>query len=130
MQEISENEFIHYLLCALRLRGIDRMSGDRSLLAKSCEAAFLLLLESGELELNFRIRPHRIHGDSRTVTGALAVCRIVTFEAPYYDAFRINLSEGYAQYQLRNTGFEELWRKAAQSFLEIYDSPRYGPVSR
>src|SRR4051794_32422125 len=92
---LTVNDFFLGLFATLRLRGQSAISirGDRfDAVIKDLYEELERRAADENLDLRFRIRPHRMYGDSETVRKALrsaAQRRVISFDNPEYLDIRI-----------------------------------------
>lgn len=128
---LTANEFFLGLFSALKLRGQDAFS----IRTERFDAAIKEIYDRvGEMpggeqvSLAFRVRPHEIYGDSRTVRKALAAAaqrRVISFDNPEYLDIRIQLDDADAERKLeRLHAPSELFEGLADEFLRVYRERR------
>jgi len=129
--KITANEFFLGLFSALKLQGQDAFS----IRADRFDAAIKEIYEKApdlpggdHVSLAFRIRPHQIYGDSRTVRRALTAAaqrRVISFDNPEYLDIRIQLDELDADRKLRRLGAPQgFFDGVADEFLRAYRQRR------
>jgi hypothetical protein len=129
--KISANEFFLGLFAALKLHGQDAFS----IRADRFDAAIKEISEKAgalpggnQVSLAFRVRPHEIYGDSRTVRRALTAAaqrRVISFDNPEYLDIRIQLDEFDAARKLSRLGAPEgFFDGLADAFLRAYRERR------
>lgn len=134
--KFSANEFFLGLFSALKLHGQDALS----IRADRFDAAIKDVYEKvpdlpggSEVNLAFRVRPHEIYGDSRTVRRALTAAaqrRVISFDNPEYLDIRIQLDELDADRKLRRLAAPDgFFDGLADEFLRAYRQRR-NPVTR
>lgn len=130
---LTVNDFFLGLFAALRLRGRTAFSvrDDRfDAVIKDLYDDLAARASTENLDLRFRVRPHPIYGDSRTVRKALTAAaqrRIVSFDNPEYLDVRIQLDEAEARRKLARLDVRAgLFEELAEEFLELYRDRRYG----
>ena len=128
---LTANEFFLGLFSALKLRGQDSFSirADRfDATIKDVYDKVGELPGGGQVSLGFRVRPHKIYGDSRTVRRALnaaAQRRVISFDNPEYLDIRIQLDEIDAERKLNRLGApSELFDGLAEEFVRAYRDRR------
>jgi hypothetical protein len=125
--KITANEFFLGLFAALKLQGQDAFS----IRADRFDAAIKEIYENApnlpggdRVSLAFRVRPHEIYGDSRTVRRALTAAaqrRVISFDNPEYLDIRIQLDELDADRKLRRLGAPQgFFNGLADEFLRAY----------
>jgi len=128
---VTANEFFLGLFSALRLRGQDAFS----IRADRFDAAIKEIYDKAgeipggkDLSLGFRIRPHEIYGDSRTVRRALTAAaqrRVISFDNPEYLDIRIQLDEADAERKLERLRVPDgFFDGLAAEFLRAYRDRR------
>lgn len=128
---LNANEFFLGLFAALKLQGQDAFS----IRADRFDAAIKEIYEGAphlpggaNVSLAFRVRPHEIYGDSRTVRRALTAAaqrRVISFDNPEYLDIRIQLDEFDAARKLRRLGAPEgFFDGLADQFLCAYRQRR------
>jgi hypothetical protein len=128
---VTANDFFLGLFSALRLHGEQAFS----IRADRFDAAIKEIYDrvdglpgGGDVSLAFRIRPHEVYGDSRTVRKALTAAaqrRIISFDNPEYLDIRIQLDENDAERKLeRLRAPTELFESLADEFLRVYGERR------
>lgn len=128
---MTADDLLAGILAELRLRDsisdtiVLPVSGTR--LDSSLRHVFSVLEELADdfqVELGFRIRPHRVHGDSTTVRDAISVLvqsRLASLDNPQYQHLRVNLSEQEADRLLNSLpGGPPLYRRLATEFLQAF----------
>lgn len=132
---ISANDFFLGLFSTLKLHGQSAFS----IRADRFDATIKELydrtheLPGGDrVDLGFRIRPHEIYGDSRTVRRALTAAaqrRVISFDNPEYLDIRIQLDEVDAERKLQRlnapAGFFD---SLADEFVRVYRELREQPA--
>jgi hypothetical protein len=128
---LTANDFFLGLFCALKLRGQEAFSirADRFDAAiKEIYDGLQANAEGEGLDLRFRVRPHAVYGDSRTVRKALTAAaqrRIISFDNPEYLDIRIQLDESDAERKLSGLPVREgLFGELADAFLATYRERR------
>jgi hypothetical protein len=128
---LTANEFFLGLFSALKLRGQDAFS----IRADRFDATIKDVYDKvGELpggdrvSLGFKVRPHKIYGDSRTVRKALnaaAQRRVISFDNPEYLDIRIQLDTTDAERKLKRLKTpDDLFDELASEFLRVYRDRR------
>lgn len=128
---LTANEFFLGLFSALKLRGQDAFS----IRADRFDATIKDVYDKvGELpggdrvSLGFKVRPHKIYGDSRTVRKALnaaAQRRVISFDNPEYLDIRIQLDTTDAERKLKRLKApDDLFDELASEFLRVYRDRR------
>ncbi len=130
----TANEFFLGLFSALKLQGQDAFS----IRADRFDATIREIYEKvpdlpgGEnVSLRFKVRPHEIYGDSKTVRKALSAAaqgRVISFDNPDYLDIRVQLDEVDAARKLSrldapNGFFDSL----ADEFIRVYRERREPP---
>lgn len=128
---LTANEFFLGLFSALKLRGQDAFSirADRfDATIKDVYDKVGELPGGDQVNLGFRVRPHKIYGDSRTVRKALnaaAQRRVISFDNPEYLDIRIQLDEVDAERKLKRLRApDDLFDSLAVEFLRVYRDRR------
>jgi hypothetical protein len=128
---ITANDFFLGLFSALKLRGQEAFS----IRTDRFDAAIKEIYDSvgkmpggDRVDLAFRVKPHEIYGDSRTVRKALAAAaqrRVISFDNPEYLDIRIQLDEVDAERKLeRLQAPSGLFESLADEFLRVYKERR------
>ncbi|MCW2524706.1 MAG: hypothetical protein JWO63_3041 [Frankiales bacterium] len=128
---LTANDFFLGLFAALKLRGqslfsirADRFDAAIKDIYDHLEAE----AEEANIELRFRVRPHSMYGDSRTVRRALTAAaqrRIISFDNPEYLDIRIQLDESDAERKLERLGVPPaLFDELADQFIDAYRQRR------
>lgn len=120
---VSADEFFSALVAGLALKGI-QVVGIRQGFDTAVQKAFERLREASEeedLDIRFRVRTHRVHGDSSVVREALAGAvqrNLVSLDNPEYQDMRLKIDALDAERLLmRNPLPRELVEKLTESFL-------------
>jgi hypothetical protein len=128
---ITANDFFLGLFSALKLRGQDSFSIRADRFDATIKEVFDKTDEmpgGDQVSLGFRVRPHQIYGDSRTVRKALhaaAQRRVISFDNPEYLDIRIQFDEADAERTLgRLRAPNELFEGLAEEFLRAYREHR------
>lgn len=128
---LTANDFFTGLFAALRLRGQSAFSIREDRFDSAVKELYDELEQragSEGIELRFRVKPHRIYGDSKTVRTALAAAaqrRIISFDNPEYLDIRIKLSEDEAARKLSRLPVREgLFDELADRFVRVYQARR------
>jgi hypothetical protein len=135
LTRITANEFFLGLFSALRLHGQDSFSirADRfDATIKEIYDKAGSLPGGDRISLGFRIRPHEIYGDSRTVRRALTAAaqrRVISFDNPEYLDIRIQLDEADAERKLQRLSAPDgFFDSLADEFLRAYRQRREPPT--
>jgi hypothetical protein len=128
---LTADEFFTGLFAALALRGRSTISirGDRfdRLLADVFGELRDRAIDDN-IDLRFRIRPHRIHGDSPTVRSAISAATqadLISLDNPEYQDIRFKIGPDDAEYFFTALPVsKELFLDLADKFLEEYDAPK------
>jgi hypothetical protein len=131
---ITANEFFLGLFSALRLRGQNAFS----IRSDRFDATIKEIYDKAEslpggdrVNLGFRVRPHEIYGDSRTVRRALTAAaqrRVISFDNPEYLDIRIQLDEADAERKLQRLDAPDgFFEGLADEFLRAYRERREPP---
>jgi hypothetical protein len=128
---LTANDFFLGLFATLRLRGQSAISirGDRfDSVIKALYDELLDRSSDENLDVRFRVRPHRVYGDSDTVRKALrsaAQRRLISFDNPEYLDIRIQMDEADAARKLQRLPVApELFDELADQFLREYRARR------
>lgn len=130
-QRLTANDFFTGLFSALKLRGESSFSirDDRfdSVIKQLYDGLESRATEEG-VELAFRVKPHRIYGESKTVRMALSAAaqnRVISFDNPEYLDLRIKLDEDEAERKLQRLHVKpELFDNLASEFVQLYRATR------
>jgi hypothetical protein len=130
-QRLTANDFFTGLFSALKLRGESSFSirDDRfDRVIKELYDEFDKRADDAGVELGFRIKPHPIYGESKTVRTALSAAaqnRIISFDNPEYLDVRIKLDEDEANRKLARLHVQPgLFEDLASDFLVLYRANR------
>lgn len=132
---ITANDFFLGLFSALKMHGQSAFS----IRADRFDATIKDLYDEADqlpggdrVDLGFRIRPHEIYGDSRTVRKALtsaAQRRVISFDNPEYLDIRIQLDQMDAERKLRRLNAPDgFFESLAEEFLRVYRERREQPA--
>lgn len=125
---MTADDFFTGLLAALALRNYQTVSIRNGRLDRALAQVFLELerwTEQQGIDVDFRIRVHPVHGDSKTARGAVirAVQRgLVGFDSPELQDVRLRIEPAEARVVLgRLAGGRLLYDALADVFLRCYD---------
>jgi hypothetical protein len=127
---LTADEFFTGLFAALALRGRPAISirGDRfdKILARIFDE-LRVKADAEDIDLRFRIRPHRIHGDSPTVRAAVKAATqadLISLDNPEYQDIRFKIGREDAEFFLASLPLpKDVFDWLAESFLDQYDAP-------
>jgi hypothetical protein len=129
--KINANEFFLGLFAALKLHGQEAFSIRADRFDATIKEIFDKTPElpgGDRVSLTFRVRPHEIYGDSRTVRRALTAAaqrRVISFDNPEYLDIRIQLDEFDAERKLKRLGAPDgYFDGLADAFLRAYRKRR------
>ena len=127
MSAISENDFFAGMMAALKIEGFDTISlrGGRfdAAMARAAERLQNVAPERG-YEMEFRIKPHPIHGSSATLRACVSAAvqaDIVGLLNPEYQDLQLKIDDGEAHRMLQwLPGSEDLYLELAKEFDRAY----------
>lgn len=124
---LTADDFLTGLLAGLVIRGETVISIQHNVFDSAVKAVFdTLWAQAGakDLDLVFRVRPDRIHGDSPTVRAAIdsAVQRdLVSLDNPEYQDMRFKFGRNEAELLLTTVpGGRDVFLPLADHFLKVY----------
>jgi hypothetical protein len=127
MSAINENDFFAGMMAALKLQGFDAISlrGGRfdAAMASAADRLRAIAPERG-LEMEFRIKPHPVHGSSATLRASISAAvqaDIVGLQNPEYQDLQLKIDDGEARRMLQwLPGSEALYKELAEEFDRAY----------
>ena len=131
MSAITENDFFAGMMAALKLRGWNTISlrGGRFDAAMASASERLRQMAEGlGFEMEFRIKPHPVHGSSATLRACISAAvqaDIIGLQNPEYQDLQLKIDEGEAQRMFSwLPGGGDLYDALAQEFDRAYMAPQ------